>query len=365
MTGTASRPRPLTVSVHDTVPAAWAGLLASDSRADYFHTAHWLQSAAVHQTGIRSRWLLAADQGRVLGGLALAERRTASGPLPWLRSLRLDSSLDGTSGGPIISEALSPADQSAVFQALTAHLTTLRTGPLGIATVSLNGGHEAAFAAQLTGRPGWRRQDIPAAVIPLDGGPDHVSAHLMKKSKRNERSRALRRGCEVFASRDASLLEAYYPIYLQASSAWGQAPTPLAFLQALLADPADRVFFTCVRLEGRVIGGHLNLHHGRRVIAWNGVTDPAFARSHFPATLAVWGDIVEACRRGAAELDLGASGGVVSLAGFKQHFGAREERRGFYRHPAPLRALAMRWREKGGGSGDGRRWHDTPPAEAP
>jgi len=104
----------------------------------------------------------------------------------------------------------------------------------------------------------------------------------------------------------------------------------------------------------------LCLHLGARVFAWNGVTDPAFARTHFPATLCFWGDLVEACRRGAQWLDFGASGGVNSLAGFKKYFGAELMPRGFY--VADSRLLgALRW---GGATlgrlrgGTARRWHD-------
>ena len=102
-----------------------------------------------------------------------------------------------------------------------------------------------------------------------------------------------------------------------------------------------------------MIGGHLNLHYGDRVIAWNGVTDPALARTHFPATAAIWGDLVESCARGARWLDLGGSGGVIRLEDFKRSFGAREQERGWYTSDAPalslLRSLRDRWRQRGGG----------------
>ena len=344
------------IVIQATPPGAWETLLAADSRADYFHTTHWLESICRCHDGVSPLWILADSSGHLVGGLGVAVRAGR------IRT-RLDSSMDGTSGGPVIDEDLTTNIQREVFTTLLDRLDELRKGPLGIATVSLNKGHEAAFGDLLAARSGWRRRDVPAAVIPLIGGPGHIEANLMKKNKRNERNRGLRRGCEVFATDDVSLLDAYYPIYQQANETWGLTPTPLAFLRALLADPLDRVFFTCVRVEGQVIGGHLNLHLGGRVMAWNGVTDPAYARSHFPATVAVWGDIVEACRRGAGGLDLGASGGVVSLSSFKQYFGAREEVRGFYSHPAPLFAGLdfLRTRLRGSRTGGARRWHDHDP----
>ena len=129
----------------------------------------------------------------------------------------------------------------------------------------------------------------------------------------------------------------------------------------MLRDKDDRAFFVCVRLAGQVIGGHLNLHYGDKVLAWNGVTDPQYARTHFPATLCFWGDMVEACRRQARWLDLGGSGSVGSLAGFKKYFGAELRVRGLYTRDTWGSGLVKKgrdtWRNRRGGSGP-QRWHD-------
>ncbi len=197
-------------------------------------------------------------------------------------------------------------------------------------------------------------------MVCLDGGIETVDKERLVMNKRNERNRGLKRGAEVFTTRDDDLLAQYYPIYEQASGHWGVTPAPLGLLRDLLNDPLDRVFLTCVKLEDRVIGGHLCLHLGERVFAWNGVTDPEFARSHFPATLCFWGDLVEACHRGARWLDFGASGGVNSLAGFKKYFGAELMERGFYVSDSPglqaMRRLGnLLGRARQGGES---RWHD-------
>jgi CelD/BcsL family acetyltransferase involved in cellulose biosynthesis len=163
------------------------------------------------------------------------------------------------------------------------------------------------------------------------------------------------------------LVREYYGIYERAARHWGVEPAPLALLEALLNDPEGRVFFICVRFEGKVIGGHLNLHFGDRVLAWNGVTDPALARSHFPSTLCFWGDLAEACRRGAAWLDMGGSGGVDSLLGFKKYFGAELQMRGLYVRDSVAAGLFRRgrrlWRSRPG-AGPPARWHDEAPGSA-
>jgi hypothetical protein len=275
---------------------------------------------------------------------------------------RLDCSVEGTSGGPLVAADLPSSEQEAVVRALLRLYRTLRPGPLGAVTLALGPDRERRLGPLMAGSGGWTRHASPTAVIDLAGGVEAVERDRLVMSKRNERNRGLRRGAQVTASGEASDLAAYYPLYAAAAAHWGVRPTPLAFLEALLADPCGRVFFTCVRLDGRVIGGHLNLHLGDRVFAWNGVSDPACARTHFPATLCFWGDIVEACRRGARWLDVGASGGHASLDGFKRYFGAELQERGYYVDEGAAlrlaRTISGRARPGRTESRPGGRWHD-------
>ena len=109
-------------------------------------------------------------------------------------------------------------------------------------------------------------------------------------------------------------------------------------------------FLSWVRCEGRVIGGHFNLHAGATVTAWVGATLPEH-NDKFPATLLIWTDIEEACRRGAARLDLGGSGGVAGVARFKELLGAQEETRASWEIAAPAYRLWHRLRRpRAGGS---------------
>ena len=214
----------------------------------------------------------------------------------------------------------------------------------------------------MASRPGWSCQAISTAALSLEGGLAEVELHRIGRNKRRERNRGLRRGLEVRITRDPDLLAAYHPLHLAACRVWGVAPMPLEFLLDVLADPDGGAFFSCASLQGRVVGGHLCLHRGERVLAWNGVTDPAVSKTHYPATGLVCADIEEACRRGAAWLDLGGSGDKGSLAGFKEFFGAELQMRGLYRRDtAGMRLLRM---GRGlvsslRGSGRARRWHDA------
>lgn len=342
-------------------PGEWGALLDSDPGADFFHTATWTLAAARHLAGGRPLWLTAHRDGRLLGGMAAV----AHGG----RFARLHSSAHGCSGGVLLDPDLPPDLAAAVHDALMEELLRRRGSFLATCGVALNPVHEAGHGARLAGDPRFRREDNPAAVVPLAGDVTDLEARL-RRSKRKERDRSLRRGAEAGVSRDPADLAAYHDLHLAACRLWGTEPVPLELLVDLAGPDGDaggdgEAYFVCVRCEGRVIGGHLNLHRGDWVTAWNGVTDPAYARTHYPATLAVWTDLVEAQRRGARWLDLGASGGRASLEFFKDGFGAETRDRGWYvADTALVRLLRTLGRARPGRrGGEARRWHD-PPAEA-
>jgi len=310
-------------------PADWDDLLKADMDADFFHTSVWTTAVGRCYGDKTTLWLTVRLRDRLVGGMAVLHTRGGRVDL-------LESNILGTSGGPVIARDLPVDFAGSLFLLLVDHFHQLRSGLLGSLSLSLNPGHEKRFGHLLVDDFRWIRHDHPTAVVPLVGGFEVVQGGRQKKTKRTEGTRALKRGVEVEISRDPELLAEYYPLYLQATKRWGVEPTPLSLLRELLIGPpgsegqVEQVFFTCVTLDGRVIGGHLNLHYGDRVIAWNGVTDPNLARQYFPATAAIWADLEESCRRGALWLDLGGSGGDAKLKEFKRHFGAQEQARGWY-----------------------------------
>ncbi|HPE05777.1 MAG TPA: GNAT family N-acetyltransferase [Thauera sp.] len=339
----------------DAAPADWTDLLDADPAADAWHCPFWIEAVARHRPGTRPLWLVVRDGGRLVAGLAALETPGATG--------RLDSGPDGTAGGPVVRADL-PADQAmAAARLLVDALLERRGGALRGCGISLNPGHEQRWSSLLAGDARFRRRDVASAVLDLEGGAEAAGARF-NKAKRNERSRGLRRGVVAEVSTCAADLEAWHALHAQAAAHWGVAPLPLGLVRELVdhrpgADGAG-AFFTCVRLEGQVVGGHLNLHRGPWVTAWSGVTDPALARTHFPSTVAVWGDVEEACRRGARWLDLGASGGIDSLSEFKRSLGARMLPRGWYLAESLPRRALRRVLGQGGAARGGARWHDGP-----
>lgn len=346
-----------TLSRSAELPQDWDALVRGCATAEYTQTAHWLLSARRHYRGARLVVLAVRRGDRLVAGLAAVTRR--KGPI-----LHLDSSLEGTSGGPLVLDSLDPQTRSRLFLLLVNRFGRERRGPLTTLGLALCPAHEKEFGPRMCGLGDWRRREVSTAAISLDGGLERVDRERVAMNKRNERNRGLRRGAEVFATNDPLHLSRFYPLYHKAAAHWGIEPVPEAFMQDLLrgSDLPGQVgeaFLTCVTLEGQVIGAHLNLHLGDRVLAWAGVTDPAHSRTHFPSTLCNWGDLSAACERGARWLDLGASDVAGTLLNFKKFFGAELQLRGFYTSMGPALRLAYRVRNRISQRGEkAGRWHD-------
>lgn len=351
------------VEVADGPPPDWSALVARDPHAEYSHTRHWTEAVCRTTANAEAVWLTVRQDDRLVAGLN-AVRVRSSKKIMGLEITRshCNSSFEGTSGGPVMADDLDPDRQEQVFRRLVGALAAQRKGWLGSCSLVLNPVREERFGPVMREMPGWDRQDAPTAQISLAGGEQEVEMNRLNMAKRNERNRGLRRGVEWSVTTDKNLLAEYYLIYEQAARHWGVAAPPLALLEDLLDDPHGGVFFTCVRLEGKVIGGHVNLHHGAKVLVWNGVTDPAYANKYFPATVCFWGDLVESCRRQAAWLDLGGSGQRDTLLGFKKYLGAEMRMRGLYLFDSPTLSAARRTRRFLSELKVPRkstRWHDT------
>jgi CelD/BcsL family acetyltransferase involved in cellulose biosynthesis len=126
-------------------------------------------------------------------------------------------------------------------------------------------------------------------------------------------------------------------------------------LRGLLADGGGDVYCTTVRRDGALLGAHLCLQAGGTVTAWVGSTvDTARDSTRggtddvFPATMLVWADLEEACRRGASRLDLGGHGGQRGVAQFKELLGALTLERAMWRRTSRLGAAAQAMRRGGG-----------------
>ena len=309
------------ISIDSTAPPEWEKFLQRCPDGHFFAHPVWTRAVCCHLPGARPIWLTVRDGERLVAGMVAVRR---------VHRLfgRLVSHFDGTPGGPLVAPDLTDPERDDLFQALVQAYAHLRRQRNLAATLTLNSYHERRYG-HLLSRSVWHRQGIPTAFMPLAGGLAHVEMHVLKKNRRNERNRSLKRGCSYQVTVDPEILEAYYPIYYAATERWGIEPIPSLLLRQLLTAGEGRAYLTCVWYEGELIGGHLNLHWCDRVTVWNGATQPAHD-DKYPATLLIWADLEEACRRGASWLDLGGSAGRAKLANFKRLLGAQEEIRGHY-----------------------------------
>ncbi len=311
----------------DVPPPDWAALVARVSVASFFYRPLWTEAVARHYPGATPLWLEVRRAGELIGGLAAVARSRH-------RLRRYASHLDGTSGGPLVASDLSPTDQQEVFGALADRYADLVGGRTVQASISLAADTELRFGSLLSDR-GFERRDVSGAVIPLDGGLAYVERHVLSNNRRNERNRAVKRGCSAGSSVDRAKLAEFHAIYRAATRHWGVEPAPLSLLEELAERGEGRAFLIYVEYEDRVIGGHFCVHDGDRLVAWVGATLPEHNRQLFPATLIVWQEIAEGCTRGARYLDLGGSGGIGTLNRFKRLLGADTEVRGHYTLSVP------------------------------
>lgn len=312
-------------------PAAWGDLLRTAAEVSFYHEEPWAAAVTGHIPGCEGGWLLARQDGRPVAGLALV--RTRRGPLHrWLGHYA------GVPSPPLLAADLGPAGREAALLSLVQGCTDLagRARCLGLA-LHLPPAWDAALARSLAAR-GFRRQDDPAAVLPLAGGLRHVEMHVFKKNRRNERNRAFKAGVRAEVHADDRHLAAFHAIYRDACRRWGSPPVPEAFCSDLLRDAAGKAFLVTAHRDDEVLGGHLCLRDGDQVTAWLGATAPA-RNDLFPATVLVWTDLQEACRRGAVRLDLGGHGGQAGVRNFKRLLGADTLRRGRWERTPPAARL--------------------------
>ena len=299
----------------NTSPEYWQ-LLASQSNAHYFQGSSWSSAISNNYSGCDTVWITAFKNDVPVGGLVLVSVTRAI-------FMQLYSNYEGTFGGPFCLPTLSGEEKLKVNSMLLEEFAKLSSGKKVIASTVCT---SSSKADSVLTRAGFEIQHFTGASISLADGYNHVEMNIIKKNRRNERNRSLKRGCTTGVTTDPKIIDEYYPIYLRATSRWGSKPAPEQLLKDLLADSSGNAFMSWVRLDGKLIGGHLNFSAGGIVTAWNGATNLEL-KGVFPASVLIFTDVEEACSRGCALLDLGAHGGVDGVEQFKRMFGAESDRR--------------------------------------
>lgn len=318
-------------------PPVWHMLMAGASTIGFTHRPLWTDSLCSHLSGRRGLWLLVETDGEPLGGLALIETRR--GPFRVI-----EGHYDGTCASPLLVDGLGEDLEKCIVAMLMSELSRLGCSASVLTTaLHLPPAWDDILRDDLPAL-GFTRRDLNVAVIPLDQGLAHVEQKILKKNRRNERNKALRRGAVTGISKDPAVIDEFYPLYLDATRRWGADPIDRDLLTDLLAVGNGSIFCTTVHVEDALIGMYFNIVDGDTVTAWLAVTDPTYNKEFFPSTLLVWATLEEAHNLGAAWFDLGAHGGQAGVANFKRLLGAHEIIRGSYvRHsPGGLAWRALR-----------------------
>jgi CelD/BcsL family acetyltransferase involved in cellulose biosynthesis len=294
--------------------------LAGAAGASFYQTSTWLRGlVAVY--GFRLGWYLRRQGGEIEGLLPFADNSRYG--LVHRQSLPF-----GTYGGPALAATADPDLGPALIARFLAdcggrrHRLSLVTPPDPAAPAG-PAAAPARLATQILDlRPGW----------------ETVYAEGFAKERRRQVHKALREGVIIARSAEPADLAAYHRIYLEHARGWGLArPTPLAHLEQLVAD-SERVRFWVARHQGRLIGGHLNFHFQRAVIAWNGCASKA-DRELAPSVMLYAMNLEQACADGERSFNFGGSGGKDPLFAFKAAFGAQPVHYGFWRRESALLGL--------------------------
>jgi lipid II:glycine glycyltransferase (peptidoglycan interpeptide bridge formation enzyme) len=173
-----------------------------------------------------------------------------------------------------------------------------------------------------------------AHVIDLAGGAEHAFGRFSKSARRGTRV-AERSGVRVEIDRTGALLEDYYRLYLLSIDRWAERQheprwlarfrarrrDPLSKLQAM-AEHLGKAFVVAVAyVDDRPAFGSISLlgqtAHDTRAAMDRDLVDKTYA-----GDLVQWRMIELACELGCTAYHLGESGQSVSLAQFKEKFGA-------------------------------------------
>jgi Acetyltransferase (GNAT) domain len=199
-------------------------------------------------------------------------------------------------------------------------------------------------------------------VIDLTDGPD-AAWHALSKSARRGVRTAERAGVRVEVDRSGQLLEDYYRLYLLSVDRWAarqHEPRTLARLRARRRDPLSKLqalsrhlgkslVITVAYIDAKPASGSVTVL-GQTAHDIRAAMDADLVGKTYAGDLVQWTTIALACDQGCSAFHLGESGRSVSLAQFKEKFGAqsvdyaelRLERLPYTRADSAIRSIAKR-----------------------
>lgn len=224
-------------------------------------------------------------------------------------------------GMPIATQgALSSEHCAALLKTLGADRMQLNGGVLDSAPLRLPAGD-------------WEIKDLETHVLDVREGWDAVWQSKFNDKVRNQCRTAWKKGVEVKVAGSTADFETYYEIYADSTRRWGYAkpPYPPELFAAFASLNGRGVELKLGIVNGQAIAGIMLLHGRRSTLYWSGAMLKEFA-SYSANNGLLEVAIREACERGAANFDFGASGELESVRKFKEQFGAA---------PVPYQSLSL------------------------
>lgn len=214
-------------------------------------------------------------------------------------------------GLPVVARGeLTSRHLSALISALRADSLELNSGALDNAPTALPTGT-------------WEVRKAVTHVLDLRGGWDAVWETRFSNKVRNQCRMAWKKGVAVRVARGGGDFESYYQIYCDSTRRWGYThpPYPVALFQALAGISGPGVELKLGLVDGQPIAGIMLMRGRRSTLYWSGAMLKE-AASYSVNNALVEVAVREACERGDALFDFGASGELDSVRLFKERFGA-------------------------------------------
>jgi hypothetical protein len=194
---------------------------------------------------------------------------------------------------------------------------------------------EALFASLQCGRldvcggaggspPGaGRLASFSTHVLDLTPGYAAVWSDSFPAKTRNMCRKAERGGLTVEQDASPESIAAYAALYRASSKVWGYdtPPYPDVLFEALLASEWAELWLA--RIDGAIVGGAVMLRGSDDLLYWSGAMNRDY-RHLAPSNAIIRAVVEDACERGIAYLDFGASAGLSGVEAFKRSFGAQE-----------------------------------------
>lgn len=305
---------------------AWETVVHASTQALAFHTPAWLDCLC-EVGGYADASRLYELRGGRWAILPLVRRRGLA------RTLAVEASLPygWGFGGAVATGGLTTEDATTILADLAGRmvlLTSLRPSPL-VAPI-----WAAAAPSGLAAAPRL------AHVLDLEGGFERVWSERFAARARRHARRAEREEVVVEYDTTGRLVPVFYDLYRRSVVRWArqageplrlarwraQRGEPLRKYQAIAARMGEACRVYVAWVDGQPAAASIVLYHGSNASYWRGAMDKDLAGPSQANFLLHSRSIEDACIAGCRYYHMGESGNSVSLAHFKEAFGAEPHR---------------------------------------